>query len=148
MCNVPPNAVTILGMVAGGLAIAALDRGGMLALLLFAFIREFCDIMDGVLARQCSTGSRAGAILDVLSDSLYVWGSAFVVVRRLWPGRSGADWAMYALAVASSTIMADELAHVLRGLESDHGESAMGRSSIVAGPLLVGMVKLYLDASD
>ena len=146
VCNVPPNAITILGMFAGGLAVAALDRGSWGVLILFAFIRELCDILDGVLARQCSTGSRGGAVLDVLSDSLYVWAAAFVVVKRLWPGRRAGDWAAYALSLAGSTIMADEMAHVLRGTESDHGESAMGRNSILAGPVLISLVKLYLDA--
>ena len=101
--------------------------------------------MDGVLARECSTSSRAGAILDVLSDSLYVWALAVVVVKRLWPGRRAGDWAMYALCLSGTTVMADELAHVLRGIKSDHAESIMGQNSIVAGPLLVSLAKFYLD---
>ena len=120
VCNVPPNAITIVGMFAGGLVVAALDRGGWGALLLFAFIRELCDILDGVLARECSTSSRGGAILDVLSDSLYVWGLAVVVVKHLWPGRRAGDWAMYALCLAGSTVMADELAHVLLARKAEH----------------------------
>ena len=145
ICNVPPNAITIVGMFAGGLVVAALDKGGWGALLLFAVIRELCDILDGVLARECSTSSRAGAILDVLSDSLYVWALAVVVVKRLWPGRRAGDWAMYALCLSGTTVMADELAHVLRGIKSDHAESIMGQNSIVAGPLLVSLAKFYLD---
>ena len=144
-CGVPPNAVTVVGMVAGGVALYyLLGRGNWVPFLLCALLRELCDIFDGVLARGCGTGSRKGAILDVLSDSLYVWGGSAIVCTRLWPGRRPGDWVLYALALSASSAMADELVHVLRGAESAHGESWIGRNSILAGPLIMAGVKWYL----
>ena len=147
ICRISPNAVTAMGVLAGGGALLALrDRLGWLVLLSCALLREVCDILDGALARRCKTESRAGAVLDVLSDSLYVWGAATIVLTRLWPGRRPGDWVLYALALAASTVMADELAHVLRRVPSHHGESWVGRNSILAGPVLLGAAKLYLDS--
>lgn len=144
-CSISPNWVTFAGMAAGGGALySLLGRGNWLPFVLCALLRELCDIFDGVLARACDSGSRTGAVLDVLSDSLYVWGAAAIVYTHVWPARRLGDWVINGVALVASIIMADELLHILRGTESAHGESVTGRNSILAGPLIMAGVKWYL----
>lgn len=144
-CLVPPNVVTALGIFAGAGVLYLLPRPGRWGwFVLLAAVRELCDILDGVLARGCDAGSRSGAILDVLSDTLYVWGAALIVATQVWPGRGAGDWAMYALALTSSVAMGDELIGAFRGTGSTHDESWIGRNSVLAGPLIMVGAKWFL----
>tara|TARA_B100001057_G_C22791866_1_gene927934 strand:+ start:1207 stop:1617 length:411 start_codon:yes stop_codon:yes gene_type:complete len=132
-------------MLAGAGVLYLLARPGSWGgFILLAVVRELCDILDGVLARGCDASSRSGAIIDVLSDTLYVWGASLIVSTELWPGRAAGDWVLYALALAASAAMGDELMGVLRGTGSTHDESWIGRNSILAGPLIMLGAKWYL----
>ncbi|HWP64294.1 MAG TPA: CDP-alcohol phosphatidyltransferase family protein [Candidatus Limnocylindria bacterium] len=85
---VSPNAVTLAGLacgVAGGLALALPRPGGPAMGVLLLAASGVLDCCDGELARRRQAVSRAGHVLDVVSDTLVhlaVFAGVALVLRR------------------------------------------------------------------
>jgi CDP-diacylglycerol--glycerol-3-phosphate 3-phosphatidyltransferase len=93
------NAVTAIGaavaLAAGGFA-AAGEWGWAGFLLVFG---SWCDLIDGEIARATRTQGKAGAFLDSNLDRLSEI-ALFAGLAASFPGRSGAFWAVAALAAS------------------------------------------------
>jgi phosphatidylglycerophosphate synthase len=68
-CVVPPNVITLLSFIMTfPILFALFQQRSLPILLLFVFIRQSFDCLDGAVARSCDTGSKLGAYLDIWSD--------------------------------------------------------------------------------
>lgn len=66
-----PNHLTVAGLVASGLGGAALALGSPVwTVAIVLAMRLLCDLLDGQVARRSGRTSRAGAVLNDVSDGL------------------------------------------------------------------------------
>ena len=91
-CPVPPNAVTLAGVVITLLAAWLAYEGRFLTAGLVLGAASFFDLLDGALARAAGKTSRFGAILDSASDR--VSEAALLAGIGLWFSRQGNELAL------------------------------------------------------
>ena len=65
-----PNAITILNLLSGCIAILSLFKGAVWTMALFVFLAAFFDLMDGMIARWLNVSSAIGKELDSLADMI------------------------------------------------------------------------------
>lgn len=91
-CRVHPNVITALTFpITFGIFIAILFPGpwSFVLALTLAVIRAILDSTDGAVARSCDQCSHTGAVLDIVSDTVFVAGlsvlGAWATVRHFHP---------------------------------------------------------------
>ena len=52
------------------------------------FLHQFCDLLDGPVARECKKTSKLGGFLDNLSDYIYMSVLVFLLLHQLMGGYS------------------------------------------------------------
>lgn len=77
-----PNGVTVLSIIFSLIAIFFLWRGALVTFVLFSMLAYWMDDLDGVMARKYKLTSKAGELLDHLSDAFYFLGVYLVLVLR------------------------------------------------------------------
>ncbi|HSV28140.1 MAG TPA: CDP-alcohol phosphatidyltransferase family protein [Candidatus Omnitrophota bacterium] len=94
--RIPPNAVTLVGLVLTVLAFLLFRDGWLWAGLAAAWAMTFLDTVDGKLARVTLTSSKAGDVLDHGLDLVHppFWWWAW------WQGAGGGDWDALVVVVA------------------------------------------------
>jgi phosphatidylglycerophosphate synthase len=98
-CGVRPNAVTAAGL-ALGVAIPVLHQARRFGWVAAAMIvRQLLDCLDGEIARRFRIESRAGAVLDSVSDGVFFFALVWLAVARFSP-RVAVDLALTAGALA------------------------------------------------
>ena len=141
ICSISPNVITVLGLAVGLYVAWNLATGGPWGLLLVcAVIREFLDISDGVVARQCKSESRTGALLDVTCDFAYLLALTAGIVYRLWPMRVTWTWFVVLIPFLGAIFVLCELIAEVKRKPKPFQESFVSQNSIVMGPLLVGVL--------
>ena len=88
--KIPPNLITILGLIFGIIAAYLIFKQNFLISIIFLILTGLCDICDGWVARLSKKTTKFGVIFDVTIDK-YVEGViglalAFVVPAFLIPG--------------------------------------------------------------
>tara|TARA_B100002051_G_C16601628_1_gene568345 strand:+ start:230 stop:769 length:540 start_codon:yes stop_codon:yes gene_type:complete len=143
LCPIGPNAVTCAAALSSlGVAYGVYRRGCWITTLALAFLREFLDILDGVVARSCKETSRMGAILDVVGDTIAVCAVGTATAVRLYPSLRPLALLAYAIVGAALVAMGKDLTNTITERPRPAMQTIMGRNSILGGPILVAMLKL------
>ena len=80
-CAVHPNTITLFNLIIVTPIIMILLMGpNWQVLLAISLIRGVFDIADGTLARKCGLTSKLGAVLDIGSDTIFIWAILATVV--------------------------------------------------------------------
>jgi phosphatidylglycerophosphate synthase len=148
LCSVPPNVVTLLGvLLTVPIAHNLVRMGPLWVLLVLTVLREALDMLDGTLARECGTGTAIGAVLDIACDTIYTLAVGIAVIYALWPLRHALDWVVVGVVLLSSASLVRELLHDLgactQPLTAQHRWVA--DQTIVIVPLALVLVKLWLQ---
>lgn len=132
-----------------GLGVAyGLARGSPWGLLLLgAVLREFLDIADGVVARQCQKTSRFGALLDIVCDLIYLVAVTVAVAYRTWPLRTVLAWGMLALCLVACGFLTVELVAEVQHRPKPQGDGWVARNSIIAVPFILVVFLMLLPLS-
>ena len=142
MCPIGPNAVTCAGMLAGlATAYAVYLKHHWPLAISLSILREFLDILDGVVARKCKKTSKAGAMLDVVGDASAVVAIGTAVLLRLWPSKRPLAMLGYAVVLAAIVAIVKDAVDTALDRARPAAQTIMGRNSIVLGPALVASVK-------
>jgi phosphatidylglycerophosphate synthase len=85
--NIPPNAITLLSIVAGTLAAYAFYTHHVLTGAVLLLISGLLDLADGIVARHNDKATKFGAVLDWLADKFVdglVLGAVAVAYANPW----------------------------------------------------------------
>jgi phosphatidylglycerophosphate synthase len=85
--NIPPNAVTLLSIIAGTLAAYAFYTHHVLTEAVLLLISGLLDLADGIVARHNDKATKFGAVLDWLADKFVdglVLGAVAVAYANPW----------------------------------------------------------------
>jgi phosphatidylglycerophosphate synthase len=85
--NIPPNAITLLSVVAGTLAAYAFYTHHVLTGAVLLLISGLLDLADGIVARHNDKATKFGAVLDWLADKFVdglVLGAVAVAYANPW----------------------------------------------------------------
>jgi phosphatidylglycerophosphate synthase len=130
LCGVVhPNVVTLVGLllivpIAYGLLSAGVGVGGFVGLML---ARYLLDCLDGEVARNCDQQSAAGALLDVLSDTLLFVVLGVVLLVKLTHTMHVADAASLPRALVFVIALLVAAVHVRHSLRELAGERSTVR---------------------
>ncbi|HID79625.1 MAG TPA: CDP-alcohol phosphatidyltransferase family protein, partial [Aquificales bacterium] len=85
--NIPPNAITLLSIIAGTLSAYAFYTHHILTGATLLVISGLLDLADGIVARQNDKATKFGAVLDWLADKFVdglVLGAVAVAFTNPW----------------------------------------------------------------
>ena len=72
ICFIHPNIITILGsLITIPMFYNLNNNQSTICFVILGFIRTILDCLDGTIARSCNLGSKLGALLDVLNDTIF-----------------------------------------------------------------------------
>jgi phosphatidylglycerophosphate synthase len=139
---VSPNAITLAGLGVGLYVVYNLAAGGsMAALLLSALLREVLDIADGVVARTCNTASRAGALLDVLADTLYVTLLLGVTLYAFYVSRNPTLGILCGVLGIGVVLLCQEAWSEWKRRPKPNSDHFIAQNTVVVMPLLLWLLK-------
>lgn len=84
ICFINPNLITILGcLLSVPVCYNILYSKDINICFLLFFLRAFFDCLDGSIARQCNRQTKLGGLLDILSDSIFIFFWISTVIYKL-----------------------------------------------------------------
>ena len=98
ICFIHPNIITIIG---GLLTIPIFynyyNNQSMTIFIILVILRSVFDSLDGAVARKCKSGSKTGALLDIVSDTLCVLAIGSLFLYRLYQIKDSNKYNKYIL---------------------------------------------------
>lgn len=82
--NIHPNTITSIAIVLS-FAIPFLHVHNFVFLVVaFIITRQFCDLLDGPVARECKKTSTIGGILDTVADYIFLGSCVFIILHKFY----------------------------------------------------------------
>lgn len=89
LCPIHPNIITLSNFIFTYLiAYNLLFEDNINKLLLFTLLRSILDCLDGSVARVCDLKSDLGALLDVLSDTIFIIIVGIISIYKIYPNNN------------------------------------------------------------
>ena len=105
MCFIHPNIITIIGaLITIPLFYNYYNNDSMIIYLILVLLRALFDCLDGAIARKCNSGSKIGAFLDILSDTLCVLSIGSLFLYRLYQIKDDNKYNKYILITCGFVI--------------------------------------------
>lgn len=106
ICFIHPNIITILG---GLLTIPIFynfyNNQSMTIYIILVVMRALLDSLDGAVARKCESGSKIGALLDILSDTICIVAIGTLFLTRLYNIKDDNKYNKYILIVSGFVLL-------------------------------------------
>jgi len=117
LCWIHPNIITLSSIALLYPLFTSFQEGNVLWVIIIIIIRTLFDYIDGELARNCNTGSKLGAYLDIINDTL---GNALLlyhIVKNIFGWKGKFRWeifsACYIFAMGIMLLIMDPSDHTM-----------------------------------
>ena len=105
ICFIHPNIITILGaLLTIPIFYNYYNNQSMIIYITLIIFRAIFDSLDGAVARNCNSGSKIGALLDIFSDTLCISTIGILFLYRLYQIKDDNKYNKYILIISGITI--------------------------------------------
>ena len=105
ICFIHPNIITILGaLLTIPIFYNYYNNQSMTIYMTLVIFRAILDSLDGAVARNCNSGSKIGALLDIFSDTLCISTIGILFLYRLYQIKDDNKYNKYILILSGIVI--------------------------------------------